>query len=98
MTDVPLWTLLQNKTVKTVGREQIIREDSDAIMQHEVRANHKDITILVAQISEYGVNNILLPPLAEPLQRPSTPVRVSELMDYAPESPNTINVIRPHPR
>jgi hypothetical protein len=46
-------------------------------------------------LSEYGANNILLPPLEEPLQRPSTPVRVSEPIDEAPETPKTGNVIQP---
>jgi hypothetical protein len=48
-----------------------------------------------SQLSEYGANNILLPPLAEPLQRPSTTVRVSEPIDEAPETPKTGNVIQP---
>jgi hypothetical protein len=47
------------------------------------------------QLSEYGANNLLFPPLEEPLQRPSTPVRVSEPMDEAPEIPKTGNVIQP---
>jgi hypothetical protein len=46
-------------------------------------------------LSEYGANNLLLPPLADPLQRPSIPVRVSEPMDEDPETPKTGNVIQP---
>jgi hypothetical protein len=37
MSAVPLWTLFQNKVDKTVGHEQIIGEDRDAIMQQEER-------------------------------------------------------------
>jgi hypothetical protein len=48
-----------------------------------------------SQLIEYGANNILLTPLVEPIQRPSTPVRVSEPMDEAPETPKTENVIQP---
>jgi hypothetical protein len=95
MMDVPLWILFQNKVDQTVGHEQIVREDSDAIMQQEVRTNDKDSTMPAAQIREYGANNLLLPPLVEPLPRPSTPVRVSEPMDEAPETPKTGNVIQP---
>jgi hypothetical protein len=48
-----------------------------------------------SQLSEYGANNILLPPMVEPLQQPSTRVRVSETMDEVPETPKTGNVIQP---
>jgi hypothetical protein len=48
-----------------------------------------------SQLSEYGANNLLLLPLVESLQRPYTPVRVSEQMDKAPETPKTGNVIQP---
>jgi hypothetical protein len=48
-----------------------------------------------SQLSEYGANNILFTPLVEPIQRPSTPVRVSEPMDEAPETPKTGKVIQP---
>jgi hypothetical protein len=48
-----------------------------------------------SQLIEYGATNLLLPPLVEPLQRPSTPVRVSELTDEAPETPKTGNIIQP---
>jgi hypothetical protein len=48
-----------------------------------------------AQLSEYGANNLLLPPLEESLQRPYTPVRVSEPMDDDPETPKTGNIIQP---
>jgi hypothetical protein len=54
-----------------------------------------DCDTSVSQLSEYGANNISLTPLAEPLQRPSTPVRDSEPMDEAPETPKTGNVIQP---
>jgi hypothetical protein len=49
----------------------------------------------VSQLSEYGVNNLLMPPLVEPSQRPSTPVQVSEPMDEAPETHTTGNAIQP---
>jgi hypothetical protein len=48
-----------------------------------------------SQCSEYGANNLLLPPLVEPIQQPSTPVRVIEPMDEALERPNTGDVIQP---
>jgi hypothetical protein len=54
-----------------------------------------DGTMSAAQLSECGDYNILLPPLAELLQRQSTPVRVSEPMDDAPETPRTGNIIQP---
>jgi hypothetical protein len=47
------------------------------------------------RVIKCGANNLLLPPLTESLQRPSTPVRVSELMDKAPETPKTVNAIQP---
>jgi hypothetical protein len=91
----PLWTMLPNKVAKIGGHERIIREDIEAIIQQEVRANNRDRNILDTQLSEYGASNILLPPLVEPPQRPSTPVRASKLMDEAPETPTTGNAIQP---
>jgi hypothetical protein len=54
-----------------------------------------DCEMSASQLSEYGANNLLLSPLAEPLQQPATPVRFSEPIDEAPETPNTGNVIQP---
>jgi hypothetical protein len=54
-----------------------------------------DCDMSASQLSEYVDNNVLLPPLVDPLQRPSTTVRVNEPMDEAPETPNTGNVIQP---
>jgi hypothetical protein len=51
--------------------------------------------MVASQLSEYWANNLLFPPLVEPLQRPSTLVIVSEPMDEAPETPKTGNVIQP---
>jgi hypothetical protein len=56
-------------------------------MQHEVWAKDMDCDMSASQLSEYRANNLILPPLVETLQRPSTPVRVSEPMDEAPETP-----------
>jgi hypothetical protein len=70
-------------------------QDSDTIMQQEGWTKDKDCDTAASQLSEYGANNILLPPLAEPLQQPSTPVRVSEPMDEASETPKTGNFIQP---
>jgi hypothetical protein len=95
MMAVPLLTLFHNNVDKKVGHEQIKRDDSDMIMHQEVRTNVEDSTTLVEQMSEYGANNLLLPALAEPFQRPSTPVTVSEPMDEAPETPKTGNFIQP---
>jgi LysM repeat protein len=53
-------------------------KDSNTIMQKEVWTKDNYCDTSASQLSEYGANNLLLPPLTEPLQRPSTPVRVSE--------------------
>jgi hypothetical protein len=95
MTDEPVCTMSQNKAVEIGDRESIIRKDSDATMHQEVCAKDTDCDISASKLSEYGVNNLLLPPLVDPLQRPSTPVRVGELMGEAPETPNTGNFIQP---
>jgi hypothetical protein len=87
--DEPLWTILQNKAEKVVDHE------SNTIMQQEGCTTDNDCETSASQSSEYGANNLLLSPLVEPLQRPSTPVRVSEPMDEAPETPKTGNVIQP---
>jgi hypothetical protein len=47
------------------------------------------------ELNEYGAKNLLLPPMVEQLQTPSTPVRVSAPIDEAPEKPRTGNVIEP---
>jgi hypothetical protein len=80
MMDLPLWTLFQNKVDKKVGHGKIIREDSDAIMHQEVSENDKDSIMPVGQISDYGANNLLLPPLTEPLQHLHQLDSVSRLM------------------
>jgi hypothetical protein len=95
MTAEPLWTVSQNKAAKIGDHEGTIRKVIDAIMQQEVWANDTECDIAATQLIEYGANNILLSPLIEPLQRPSRPVRVSELMDEAPKTPRTGNVIQP---
>jgi hypothetical protein len=94
MTAEPFWTMSENKAANIGGHERNIMEDIHAIIHQEVRATDTDSTISAAQLSMYGANNILFPPLAEPLQRPSTPVRVSEPMDDYPETPKTGNVIQ----
>jgi hypothetical protein len=91
----PLWTILQNKAAKVVDRESNTMQDSYTIMQQEDWTKDNDRDTSASQLNEYGTNNLLLPPLAEPLQRPSTLVRVSEPMDEAPETPKTGNVIQP---
>jgi hypothetical protein len=68
---------------------------SDTTMQQEGRTKDTDCHMSASQFSEYGANNLLLTPLVEPLQRPSTTVRVSEPMDEAPETPKTGNAIHP---
>jgi hypothetical protein len=91
----PLWTILQNKAEKVVDHESNTMQDSNMIMQQEGWTKDNDCDNSSSQLSQYGDNNLLLPPLAEPLQRPSTPVRFSEPMDEAPETPNTVNDIQP---
>jgi hypothetical protein len=95
MTAEPFWTVSQNKVAKIGDHERTIMKDRNAIMQQEVWANDIECDMAATQLSEYGANNPLLPPLAGPLPRPSTPVRVSEPMDEAPETPKTGNVIQP---
>jgi hypothetical protein len=84
----PLWTILQNKAAKVGDHE------SNTIMQEEGWTKDNDCDTSASQLSKYGANNLLFPPLAEPLQRPSTPFRVSEPMDEAPETPKTGNAIQ----
>jgi hypothetical protein len=91
----PLWNILQNKAAKVVDHESNTMQDINTIMQQEGWTKDNDCDTSASQLSEYGANNLLLPPLAEPLQRPSTPVRVGEPMDEAPETPKTGNVIQP---
>jgi hypothetical protein len=90
----PLCTILQNKTAKIGHYESTTMKDSDTIMQKEGWTKETHCDISAPQLIEYGANNILLPPLADPLQQPSTPVTVSEPMDEAPETPETGNVIQ----
>jgi hypothetical protein len=90
-----LWNILQTKAAKLEDPESTIMNDSDTTMQKEGCTKDTDCDMSASKLSEYGANNLLLPPLVEPLQRPSTPVRVSEPMDEAPETPKTGNVIQP---
>jgi hypothetical protein len=91
----PLWTILHNKAAKVGDHESNTMQVSDTIMQQELwtKDNHCDTS--ASQLSEYEDNNLLFPPLTEPLQRPSTPVKVSEPMDEAPKTPKTGNFIQP---
>jgi hypothetical protein len=91
----PLWTILQNKEANVVDHESNTMQDTNTIMQKEGWTKDNDCDTSASQLSECGAKNLLLPPLEEPLQQPSTPVRVSELMDEAPETPKTGNVIQP---
>jgi hypothetical protein len=70
----PLWTLLQKKATKVVDHEINTMQDSNTIMQQQGWTKGNDIDTSASQLSEYGATNLLLSPLAEPLQRPSTPV------------------------
>jgi hypothetical protein len=91
----PLWSILQTKASKIGEQESTIINNIYTTMQQEGWTKDKDFDMAASQLSEYGANNLLLPPLVEPLQRPSTPVRVSEPMDEAPETTKTGNVIQP---
>jgi hypothetical protein len=91
----PLWTILQKKATKVGDHESKTMQDSDTIMHQEGWTKGNDCDTSASQLSEYGANNLLFPPMAELLQRPSTPVRVSEPMDEAPETHKTGNVIQP---
>jgi hypothetical protein len=57
MTAEPFWNMSQNEAAKIRDHERIIREDSDVIIQQEVRENDTDITMSAAQLSDYGANN-----------------------------------------
>jgi hypothetical protein len=76
----PLWTILQNKATKVVDHESNIMQDGNMIMNQEGWTKDNDCDTSASQLSKYGANNILLPPLAKPLQRASTPVRVHRWM------------------
>jgi hypothetical protein len=91
----PLWTILQNKAANVVDHESTTRKDRNMIMQQEGCTKDTECDMSDSQLSEYGDHNLLLPPLVDPLQRPSTPVTVSEPMDESPETPKTGNVIQP---
>jgi hypothetical protein len=80
----PIWTILQNKAATIGDHESTIMKDSDTIMQKEGWTKDTDCDISASQLSKYGATNILLPPLVEQMQRPSTPVTVSEPMDEVP--------------
>jgi hypothetical protein len=80
----PLWTILQNKADKIGYHESTIMKYSNTIMQQEGWKKDTDFDMSASKLSEYGANNLLLPHLVEPLQRPSTPLTVSEPMDEAP--------------
>jgi hypothetical protein len=95
MTAESLSTVSQNKAANIGDHESTTRKDSYVIMQQEGWAKDADCDMSAPKLSEYGANNLLLPPLVEPLQQPSTQVRVSEQMDEAPETPKTGNVIQP---
>jgi hypothetical protein len=97
MTAESFWTMSQNKAAKTGDHKSTIMKDSDAIIHQEgwAKDTDTDCDMSDSQLNKYGANNILLPPLVEPLQRPYTPVRVSEPMDEAPETPKTGNFIQP---
>jgi hypothetical protein len=95
MTAESFWIVSHNKASKIGYHERTIRKDSNTIMLQEVWAKDMDCDMAATQLSEYEAKNLLFPPLVKPLQRPSTPVRVSEPMDEAPETPKTGNVIQP---
>jgi hypothetical protein len=84
--DEPLWIILQNKVAKIEDHECTTMQDNYTIMQQAVCKKDMDCDMLASQLREYEASNLLLPPLAEPLQRPSTPVRIIEMMDEAPET------------
>jgi hypothetical protein len=93
--DEPLWTILQNKEANVVYHDSNTMQDSNTIMKQDGWTKDNDCETSSSQLDEYGANNLLFPPLTETLQRPSTPVRVSEQMDEAPETPKTGNFIQP---
>jgi hypothetical protein len=66
----PMWTILQNNAAKVGDREINTMQDSNTIIQQEGWTKDNDFDTSASQLSEYGAKNLLLPPLAEPLQRP----------------------------
>jgi hypothetical protein len=65
----PMRTILQNKAAKVVDHESNTMQDSNTIMQQEGWTKDNDCETSASQLSEYGANNLLLPPLGDPLQR-----------------------------
>jgi hypothetical protein len=82
--DEPLWTILQNKAAKVVDHEINKMQDSNTIINKEGWTKNNHCDTLASKLSEYGANNILLPPLTEPLQRP---------LDEATDTPNLIQAM-----
>jgi hypothetical protein len=82
----PLWNILQTKAAKIGEQENTITKNRDTNIQQEGWTKEKECYMSALQLSEYEVNNIIMPPLLEPSQRPSTPVQVSEPMDEPPQN------------
>jgi hypothetical protein len=59
----PLWTILQNKAAKVVDHESNTIQDSNTIMKQEFWKKDNDCDTSASQLSEYGANNLLFPPL-----------------------------------
>jgi hypothetical protein len=91
----PLWTTLQNKVAKVGDHESNTMQDSNTFMQQEGWTHENVCDTSDSQLNEYRANNLLLPPMAEPLQRPYTPVKFSEPMEEDPATPKTGHVIQP---
>jgi hypothetical protein len=72
----PMWTILQNKAAKVGDPESTTMKDSDTIIQQAGWTKDTDCDTSASQLSEYVANNLLLPPLAESLQQPSTLVKL----------------------
>jgi hypothetical protein len=67
-TSETFWTILQNRAAKKGYQESTIMKDSDTIMQQEGWTKDTYCYMSASQMREYGANNLLLPPLVEPLQ------------------------------
>jgi hypothetical protein len=61
----PLCTILQKNAAKVVDHESNTMQDSNTIMQQEGWTKDNDSDTSASQLSEYGANNLLLPPLEE---------------------------------
>jgi hypothetical protein len=62
-TSEPLWNVLYNKATKIGDQESTIMNNNDNTIHQEGWTKDTNCDMSASQLSEYGANNILLPPL-----------------------------------